>query len=342
MARNDTIIRTLAVLQALAGARRGVALKLLAQERGFPLRNLYRDVAALEAAGFPIRNDDGRYFLEPSWRAPAANGVDADELLALFAARSLAAGLKGSKLGRALDRLWMKLSAGDGAQGSLLPKEGKPWLSVRAPFAIDYRSHERKIATLEQALIDKRAVRCSYKALSTGELTKRVLEPVAFHWDPALESLYVLAWCRLRKDVRIFAMHRFAEVERTDEVFVPHPDATSDRALKKAFRVWRDRNVCEVAVHFHKHMAAEIRERRWIAEQTIEDAADGGVVLRFAAAGVSEVERWVLGFGAGARVLAPDDLVERVRAHAAGMTVAYGGRGRRKAAGVEAEGRVAK
>lgn len=325
MARSDTIIRTLAVLQALVRSRRGVALKTLAKDNGFPLRSLYRDVAAIQAAGFPVESADGRYWLKPDWRMPGVASVDADELLALFAARSLAAGLKGSKLGRALDRLWMKLASGDGAQGTLVPVDAKPWFTVRAPFAIDYRAHERMIATIEQAVKDQRAIRCFYKALSTGEISERVLEPAELHWDPGLESLYVVAWCRLRKDVRIFALHRFISIERTEEFFLPHAEATSQKALKGAFRVWRDRNVQTVEVHFAKHLAAEIRERTWSKGQTLIEAADGGVVLRFSVAGLAEVERWVMGYGAGARVLGPDELVARVRAHVAGMAVGYGG-----------------
>ncbi len=342
MARNDTIIRTLTVAQALVSSRRGVALKVLADKHGFALRNLYRDIAALQAAGFPIDNEDGRYWLREDWRVAGASAIDAEELLALFAARGLAAGIRGTKLGKALERLWMKLATEGGRQGALLPLDAKPWFSVRAPFGINYKPHERAIASLEHALTERKAVRCVYRALSTSEVSERVIEPVQLHWDPALESLYVLAWCRLRGDVRVFAAHRFLSVQRTDESFFPKSEATSERALKKAFRVWRDRNVNAVEVHFQKHLAAEIRERRWSDDQTITDASDGGVVLRFAVAGLAEVERWVLGFGAGARVLGPEGLVERVRAHVGGMSVAYGGRGRATKAVADEGQQVAK
>lgn len=86
MARNDTIIRTLAVAKALASSRRGVALRTLADKHGFALRNLYRDLHTLTAAGFTILEEDGRYRIEGEGAGPNANRVDREELLALYAA----------------------------------------------------------------------------------------------------------------------------------------------------------------------------------------------------------------------------------------------------------------
>lgn len=82
MARNDTIIRTLTVAKALANVKRGVALKVLAARHGFPLRSLYRDVAALQAAGFPVIENDNLYRLDPDHVGLSATSVDEDELLA--------------------------------------------------------------------------------------------------------------------------------------------------------------------------------------------------------------------------------------------------------------------
>ncbi len=324
MARNDTIIRTLTVAKALANVKRGVALKVLAEKHGFPLRSLYRDVEALGAAGFPIVENEGLYRLDPDQAGLNATVVDEDELLALYAARAAGASWKGTQLGRALDRLWMKLSSKGGAgQGKLLP-DAKPWFTVRAPFAVDYRPHEKKLAVIEDAVKKCRTITCNYRALSTGEETTRTLEPAELHWDPGIEGLYVIAWCRLRGGARTFAAHRFVSVTLNEETFVPRAEASSQKALHKAFRMWRGKNVERVEIQFAKHVAPEIRERCWVPGQTLVDQLDGSVVLTFEVAGLNEVERWVMSFGAGARVVGPVDLVERVRAHVAGMVVGYG------------------
>lgn len=308
MPRNDQIVRILTVARTLAGSRRGIPLKTLAERHGWPLRSLYRDIEALERAGFPVVNEDSRYRLKEGWDAPALPGLEGDEVLALYTLRALADTWRVSSVGRALDRLWMKLTAVGGGQGALFPAIREPWLQVRAPFAIDYRPHEHTIGTLERAVREQLAVACRYRALSTRETTTRTIEPGELYWDPRLESLYVLGWCRLREDVRVFAVHRFVTASLTEERFTPRPDARSRTALRNSFRVWRSRQVETVRIRFSAEAADEIRERRWGPGQRVDRDANDGVVLTLEVAGLAEVERWVLGFGAQAEVLAPDAL----------------------------------
>lgn len=315
MARNDQIVRILTVAQALMRSRRGVPLRALAERHGYRLRTLYRDVQALDAAGFPVVKEKDRFRIAAEATA-APFGVDPDELLALFIARRHAAGWEGTSVQRALDRLWGKLTTRGGASGALLPAGISP-LSARVPFAHDYAAHARHVATFERAIRERVAVSCRYRALS-GEITARVIEPGQLHWDGGLETLYLIAWCRLRRAVRVFATQRFLMVSLTRSAFRPRADATSE-ALRDAFRVWRDEHASRVRLRFAPAAAAEIAERRWHRRQRLTRREDGGVELAFEVAGLTEVERWVLGFGGDVVVLEPRELAERVRAaHAAG------------------------
>lgn len=312
MARHDRTVRLEIVKKALAASRRGVALKTLAERHGFPLRNLYRDVEALELAGYNVQQtDDHRYRIEdPGPSTPGA--PTADERLALYLAREQARGWKHTSLGRALDRLWNRLSASGDGQAALVPVESAPWITTREWSPIDYGRHRHLVATLEKAVRERVAVRARYRALSTRQVTSRVIEPGQLHWDPALESLYLIGWCRLRGDVRVFAVHRFLAVTLTDERCAPRPETRSRAALKNAFRVWRSAHVETVRIRFAPEVAEEIRERRWLPGQRIEEAEGGAVVATGEVAGLAEVERWVLGYGGRARVLGPPALVARV------------------------------
>jgi predicted DNA-binding transcriptional regulator YafY len=313
VARNDQIVRLLTVARALAGSRRGIPLKTLAERHGWSLRSLYRDIEALERAGFPVMSEDSRYRLMEGWDSPALPGLEQDEILALYTLRALAETWRVSSVGRALDRLWMKLTAGSERQSRLFPAVREPWFRVRAPFAIDYRPHERTIATFETAIREQIAVDCRYRAVSTQEVTARTVEAGELYWDPRLESLYVIGWCRLRHDVRVFAVHRFMTAALTGERFSPRPEARSRAALRDSFRLWRARRVETVRIRFSAGAADEIRERRWSAGQRLEDVGGGAVVLTLEVAGLVEVERWVLGYGAQAEVLAPEELRRTVR-----------------------------
>jgi len=70
LARNDQIVRILTVARALSQSRRGVSLKALAARHGWSWRTVYRDVDALERAGFPVEKENGRYRLIDGWNVP--------------------------------------------------------------------------------------------------------------------------------------------------------------------------------------------------------------------------------------------------------------------------------
>ncbi len=200
--RNTQLTRVLILAQELAASRRGVPLKAIAERHGWRLRTIYRDIEALEAAHIPVTVEDGRYRVPPDWIAAARRALGPDEIAGLFTARLLSGGLAQTSMGRALDQLWIKWSGEREHAPALLPKTPMR-VAVRSPFAIDYAAHRRSIATLETALSEKRAVSTQYCALSTGELTARVIEPGELYWDPALETLYLIGFCRLRQDLRV-------------------------------------------------------------------------------------------------------------------------------------------
>ena len=166
-------------------------------------------------------------------------------------------------------------------------------------------------------------VSCRYKAASTRQISARQIEPGELYWDPGLESLYVIGWCRLRQDVRVFAVQRFVAVSITDQAFAPRPEARSRAALRHAFRVWRGDNVERVRIRFTAEVADEIRERRWAVEQQVHEEPGGNLILSLSVAGLAEVQRWVLGFGGGAEVLAPAELRRGVAAACERATSVY-------------------
>jgi predicted DNA-binding transcriptional regulator YafY len=325
--RNDQIVRILSVARALASSRRGVSLRALAEREGWHWRTVYRDKDALSAAGFPIAEPTpGRYKLADGWAVPNLPGVEPDEIAAFFALRALAESWRTTAIGKPLDRLWMKLASARGGQSALLPSLEARFV-VRSPLGIDYRAHGKIIATFEKATREHLVVSCRYRALGTKQVTARQIEPGEIYWDPGLECLYVIGWCRLRNDVRVFAVQRFAAATLTDQTFTPRAEARSKVVLRNAFRVWRGKNVEALRVRFSADAADEIRERRWGPGQRIEQEAGGGVVLTIDVAETVEVERWLLGFGGDAEVLAPESLRERVAKRLVAGALRYGTEG---------------
>ena len=312
MARNDRIARLFRVLNELARSKRGVILRTLADREGWKLRSVYRDIEAIEKAGFPLVHEEGRYRLMEGFIPAVQIGVDAEELLALYLARQQAAGWRGSHIGDALERLYTKLAAPPGQTATLVPKGVGETFTAAGAAGRDYAGVRQHIATLDRAIRERLVVRAVYESLD-GETTKRDLEPAQLHWDARLETLYLIAWCRLRKDVRIFATHRFVVVAATKESFAARPGVTSQAALKNAFRVWRDDHVVTVRLAFTGRAARIVLDRTWHPSQKLSRRSDGSVAFEAEVAGFGEVLPWVLSFGGECVVMEPEELRERVR-----------------------------
>jgi predicted DNA-binding transcriptional regulator YafY len=319
--RNDRFARLFRLIEILARSRRGLPLARIAENEGWKLRSLYRDIEALQLAGFPIVQEAARFRLMEGFLPAAQIGIDSEELLALHLASQQAAGWSGTRLGDALRRLYGKLATPGKGTGKLLPPGLGKAFTLATPGARDYSRFRDAVSVLDRAAREHIVVDARYESVD-GVVTKRAIEPAQLHWDSQLETLYVIAWCRLRKDIRIFATHRFQAVSPRRETFEPRPDVSSQTALKHAFRVWRADRVVRVRLRFIGRAARLAGERRWHASQKTAAQQDGSLLFEADVAGLDEIMPWILSFGSECAVLEPADLRERVRddhARAAGL-----------------------
>lgn len=309
MATDPQLVRAVALVHALVTSKRGVSLKQFADKRGWNLRALYRDIRALERAGFPVEHEHGWWSLPADWLPPASIGVSRDELVALFVARNLTPGLRGTAVGKELGSLWDKLAV-RGNQLRMLPDDDMPF-GARTFSAIDYERHGPTIAALKDAVTRKRAVWIRYRDRN-GVETTRTIEPGYLHWEGGLESWYVPSWCRERKALRVFAVHRILAIDVRDER-VASRTAMARQALERSFRLWYRDQVEHVVIRFMPGVAREIRERQWHPSQRLVDDREGAVYLHLDIAAAEELERWLLGFGASAFVIEPITLARRIQ-----------------------------
>jgi len=78
-----------------------------------------------------------------------------------------------------------------------------------------------------------------------------------------------------------------------------------------------------VKISFNETLAPYITERQWHPKQKIQHQKDGSVVLTFNTNSLFEVKRWVLSWGAGARVLEPESLIQQIQEDLKGMLESY-------------------
>lgn len=209
--------RLYAIVEALRGASPSPrSTTWLATRFEVSSRTIERDLLALQEAGVPIYAEMGRtggYVLDAARSLPAVNFTPA-EAAAIAAAllRDHATPLPGA--GRsALVKMLGAMAPADAEAardlGGRLVRFHPPAPTAASPPRV-----------LEQAIVERRVVRLSYRDKG-GTPTVRVVEPRAVvaveqHW-------YLSAWCRMRDDVRAFRLDRIEGAILTREI-APHRD----------------------------------------------------------------------------------------------------------------------
>lgn len=224
MARLDRLLS----LALRFSARRRFRAEDAAEEFGVGVRTVYRDIRALEAAGFPLRGTPGDgYVLEADahLRPLALSPIEAEAAaLALRLFRTQADG----PLAEAASRVEAKLEA-------VLPREAVRRLARNREvvrFPMDARSGP--LSVLLEAVHDLQVVRLTYDGKARGERTEREVEPLGL--VRLGDSWVVPAWCRLRGDIRSFRSDLIRAAVPTGEHFTPRPGATMADLVRRQAR----------------------------------------------------------------------------------------------------------
>jgi len=323
MPRGDQISRQWQILQMLEARRKGATVPELASELESNVRTVYRDVEALEQAGFPLysEKEDGvdRWLFVEGYRPKIPVPLSLTEVMALAIAADHLKAFEGTVFAEALKTAFDKIR-------SMLKPEAHNFLaSLSKSFRVgmagrkDYTKHRETVDALNKAVLERRTCKIVYRS-SKGEELDRAIDP--YHIWFMAGTIYVVAHCRVRKELRTFMLDRIAHVDITDDRFEVPSDFNMDEFTKDRFRVM-DGDPVEVKIRFTKNLSQYVKERTWHPSQQIADEAGGGITLTMQVEGLAEVKSWVLSFGSHAEVLAPDVLRSDVAGELKSAAVKY-------------------
>ena len=193
---------------------RGRTAQQLADEFEVTSRTIKRDLAALQAGGLPIwgrTGPGGGYGLAESSSLPPVNFTTA-QALALSAAVTVSTQAPFAASARAATRKVLDVLDPD-ARRRATDLSQRVWVDV-GPSA-----PRRVMSALEQALVDQVTVNLTYTD-ARGRRTRREVEPMIFALTGGRWLL--VAWCRLRDDVRWFDLSRIRGATATRHRCIGH------------------------------------------------------------------------------------------------------------------------
>ncbi len=150
-------------------------------------------------------------------------------------------------------------------------------------------------------------------------LGERVVDPYTL--IPHERSWYLVAYCHLRGEVRMFKVSRIDRIERTGEEFVFPKDFDLSDYMGHAWGLLRGEagEPEDVVLEFEAETGRWVRDQQLHESQRAETLPDGTLRLSFFVGITPEFRRWVLGFGRRVRVVRPVTLGQWVLEEARAM-----------------------
>ena len=271
--------------------------------------------------GAPIAYDrtrGGWVYTDPTWVLPSVM-VTEGELLVFFLTVELARRYLGTAFEGPLRSAMAKIGRGLKGPVSVDLQRLAENYTFEAPHSAS--APEPVLLDLHRAIRERRLVAMRYFTAYRNATGDRTVEPAHLYNHDG--DWYLIAFDRVRKDVRYFHVGRMERVKVLDDFFAPRRDFDLRAFLDQAFEVQMGGKTVEAAIRFDANQAPYIRGRRWHPSQTIQEHRDGGLTLRLKTSGLAAVGRWVLQYGRHARVVAPAELkrlvADEVRAMARGL-----------------------
>jgi predicted DNA-binding transcriptional regulator YafY len=311
-AKRDRTARLMRVAGLLAGNPDGMRPKDIAERLGMSVRNVYRDLRALESE-----------VKLPTWAEGGRWGILGDAFLPplkLTLAEAMAVFLGARLMVRYADKYDPDLASAFEKLAAALPEALREHVARSmdvlqdAPRDPEFNEHVRQ---LTRAWADRRVVEIVYEGAAyegkPGERSRRTVRP--FLIEPSLQThaLYLIGWDEDRSGMRTFKIERIREVRITPRTFEPPEGATLEQDLRRGWDIIADQPPTRIVVRFSPAVADRVMETTWHPLQQTERTPDGGMIWRSTVSGVIEIRLWILSWGDDAEVLEPAELRQQVR-----------------------------
>jgi len=315
MARGDSLFRQWELIKALQAHRFGVSTEELAARLECNKRTVQRDLGVLQDI-FPIsyeQRDRGKRY----WKL-AHDTVESEqlqltmtEMLSLFLSQQLLLPLAGTQFGDGLQTAIQKIRA-------LLPARALTYFEgldesffIKSLASHDYSGQDKEIRILNEAILNRRAVKVIYYSASKGREVISEFHPYGMVLLHA--SLYCIGYLACYEEVRTLKVARVKGLTRLDKTFEKPEDFSLASHFQGAFGVFQAGRKQKIRAEFTGWAATNLREMQWHPSQKIVKDDGKAVVATFELGNTVEFKRWVLGFGRYAKVTQPKALAQEIR-----------------------------
>ena len=325
MARGDQLGRQWKIIQTLISSRQGKSAADLAAELECNPRTVYRDLEALQVAGFPIYTErsEGKnlWSLLDTVKHNIPVPFTLTELMALYFGRDMLKVFKDMVFYDSLESLFQKVKTTLPPESIKYLKNVEQTLHLSMKQYKDYGKFKEILNRVNDAAMNRISVEIVYYTMSRKKETRRRVDPYRIWFFNG--TFYLIGFCHTRNEVRIFALDRIKMLHQTKETFEVPEDFSLEDFMGVSFGVYQG-EPAHIKVWFHPDVVGYIKEKIWHESQQIHPQDDGSIIFEAEVAGTDEIRFWIMTWGSKAEVLSPEFLKEEIRAEAEMMANRYG------------------
>jgi len=289
----------------------------IAVKCGVSKRTIYRDIMTLSAANIPIYYENGYKIVRGAALPPIF--LTGDEAILLNMAVESTPLNEFKPLQEEFETLLAKINSQIRISSPENHFDNSQALKIAAVLVKAKRVSKSFYNDLAHAIRNNHVCRIGYRDCE-GRMTRRDIYPYDVVFRE--KAFYLVAYCVLRKDFRVFRIERILELARKRKKFIPDRAFDVEQYFRYSWGILGGK-VVQVRVRLSakvSHIALlDYRDR----SVKLSFGRDGSLSYTARISGLEEFARWVLGFGGEAQVLGPKRLADIVSSMARAAASRY-------------------
>ncbi|MCI9365551.1 MAG: YafY family transcriptional regulator [Clostridia bacterium] len=264
--------------------RKKITAKELAERFEVSTRTIYRDIETLSRANIPvyaIKGKDGGIGILDQYVLNKTILSEEEQNQILFALQGMKR-LRGKDEKDILERLSI-----------LFNKEVNDWIRIDFSNWNSDNSQENRFEIIKSAILNRKLIEFTYYN-SNGEKRRRIVEPLQIWFKD--KSWYLISYCKLKEDYRIFKVARIKEIRVLEEHF--------ERELPKENKKEKTNfKTISLELEISKEMAYRVYDE--FEDKEITKKENGDFIVKIEYPENEWVYGYILSFGEYMKVVSP-------------------------------------